>query len=126
MHYAVFNQKVSEFMSDLILAYPEIEHFKKLKGIFTLVKNVAEDKPAKLFKSYIADRYKEHITQKNEQFFLGFEDYHDDIKCVTEHPEYWNEFIQHLKVMWTTMHDDNKNAIWNYMILLTLLCENVS
>jgi hypothetical protein len=126
MNPTVFNQKVTEFMRDLIIAYPEIEHFKSLKALFTLVKNVAEDKPVQIFKTYIVRQYREHIMSRDENFFLNFDDYHKDIEVITQQPQYWNDFILQLKGMWTTMSADNKEAIWNYMSLLVLIADNIA
>jgi hypothetical protein len=113
-------------MTDLITAYPEVEPFKKLKAVVNLVKNIAEDMPLKLYKSYIVNRYKDKIMSKDEEFFLSFEGYHNDIKMVSQHPEYWNDFITQLKSMWGTMSNENKKVIWNYMTILTVIADNIS
>ena len=125
MDNTLFNKKVTEFMADLILAYPEIEQFKALKGAFTLLKNVSEDTPVKMFKTNVLSKYKKQIDERDEQFFLAREDYDEDISQVTSHVEYWKDFIQFLKKLWLTMNDENKEAIWNHLKVLTLIASQI-
>ena len=123
--YTIFNQKVTEFMNDLILAYPEIEQFKSLKAAFTVLKNVSEQTPLKYYNKYVVAKYRKQIKERDEEFFLKCKDY-DDIKDVSATPEYWEDFLEQLKIMWATMSADNKEAIWNYFTILTLLAEKVA
>jgi len=123
MAHLIFNQKVTEFMNDLILAYLEIEQFKSLKAALTLLKNISEKTPMQYFKQFILPKYGAQIKTRDEQFFLACNDYSGDIQQVATRPEYWEDFIDHLKSMWGTMSDDNKEAIWNYMTLLTAIAE---
>lgn len=124
----IFNQKVTEFMNDLILAYPEIEQFKSLKAAFSLLKNIDENKPIKYFKSYFLTKYGQRIKERDEQFFIECTDYNTDIRTISTSkcPEYWEDFIEHLKSMWSTMSPENKEVIWNYLAILTLIAEKIT
>ena len=112
-------------MNDLILAYPEIEQFKSLKAAFTLLKNVSDQTPLKYYKKFVTDKYGRQIKERDEDFFLQCKDY-DDIQQLSTQPEYWEDFLEQLKVMWQTMSYENKEAIWNYFSILTLLAEKVN
>lgn len=120
--YTIFNQKVTEFMNDLILAYPEIEQFKSLKAAFTVLKNVSEQTPLKYYNKYVVAKYRQQIKDRDEDFFLKCKDY-EDIKDVSSQPEYWEDFLEQLKTMWVPMSQENKEAIWNYFTILTVLAE---
>lgn len=112
-------------MTDLIVAYPEVEQFKKLKAIFTLVKNVSEDTPLKIFKEHVVRHFREYILNRDETFFMTFEGYHENLKSVSNHADYWYEFIVYLKQMWETMSKENKDAIWNHLVVLIMISDKL-
>jgi len=125
MNHALFNKKATEFLADLIQAYPEIEHFKTLKGAFTLLKNVSEDTPLRMFRTNVLSKYKKQIEDRDEQFFLQRDDYDEDIMQITTHIEYWKDFITNLKNLWKSMTPDNKDAIWNHLSFLTVIASHI-
>ncbi len=125
MNHAVFNKKATEFLADLIQAYPEIEQFKTLKGAFTLLKNVSEDTPLKMFQRNVLSKYSKEIEERDEHFFLQRDDYDSDIIQVTTHVEYWRDFITNLKSLWQSMSPENKEAIWNHLNFLTVIARQI-
>ena len=111
--YTCFNKKMSEFLVDLVNAFPQDNDFKTFKNSFNLVKIASEDKPFHMFHFYVSP-YKDKILSKDESFFIQ-KDYNSSSESVTQ------ELIQKLKTYWDTMNDGDKDTVWNYLGLLLKL-----
>jgi hypothetical protein len=119
MFYDLFNEKVEEFFRDLIVAFPHIQEFKKFKSGLTMLKNVDPKGPEHIFKAYVLNKYKDALLNKDESVFLNEEQY----EVYSSRKEHWLEFIDHLKTIWRTLDNDNKEVIWNYFHVLLVLSE---
>ena len=111
----VFNEKFSEFIKDLIETFPDDKDFKLCKQSFTLLQMVDEKKPAEMFQIY-AMKYKERITNKEENFFLKHE-FKEELEKSYD-PNFSVELLLKLKQCWKTLEQKNKDVIWSYLELL--------
>jgi hypothetical protein len=109
-YYQLFNNKMSEFIKDLINVFPEDKDFKLFKNSFDLLKINKEDQPCKVFSSVIKN-FKDQILIKDEDFFLK-RDYTDVIEV-----DVTTSLIDKLKNYWVALEND-KDIVWNYLILL--------
>ena len=113
----LFNNKADEFFKDLVVTFPDIQQFKTFKTAFTMMKNLDERKPIKIFNEYISANYKDVIMNKDESFFLVND---IDLSQSTQQ-EYWKEFIDNLRNIWKDLEEDNKTSIWKYFQVLIVL-----
>jgi hypothetical protein len=111
-YYQLFNNKMTEFIKDLINVFPEDKDFKLFKNSFDLLKLNKEDQPCKVFSSVI-QKFKDQILNKDENFFLK-RDYNDVMEVD---PDVTTSLIDKLKNYWIELGND-KEIIWNYLILL--------
>jgi hypothetical protein len=122
MFYDLFNDKVDEFFKDLITAFPHIQEFKKFKSGLTMLRNIDPKTPQSIFNSYVLSKYKEALLNKNECVFLDEQEF----EVYSTRKEYWLEFINQLKSIWTTLDDENKQVIWKYFHVLIVLSDKCS
>jgi hypothetical protein len=121
----LFNVKLKEFINDLITVYPQDEDLYKFKTSVNMLLLVNEKQVIKIFKDFVYPKYKDHILNRDEKFFLTH-DYTDDVSAVgatEQSPEFTDQLIVKIKSYWETMKDENKNIIWNYFTLLIKLVE---
>ena len=74
-----------------------------------------------LFKNHITFKYKTHILDKNEDFFLTNTFQEERLNVSNEN--YANELIKRLKDHWNQIDDKNKETIWKYFQVLVVLSE---
>jgi calcineurin-like phosphoesterase family protein len=124
IYYDLFNDKISEFLRDLIQSFPDITEFKKFKSGLNLVINVDPSSTQVMFNSFVVSKYKNAILSKDDVFFLEDE----DIDVGTNRKDYWINFINQLKSLWKTIDKNNKDIIWKYLHVLCILsdkCQNI-
>ena len=124
-----FNEKFEEFLKDLIICFPDDKDFKMFKHSFNLLKMVDKKQSIKFFKVY-GPKYKEHIDNKSEQFFLEHE-FKEEIEHVQHLNSETNQDITYqlmikLKSYWKNLNNENKEVIWKYLQLLYKLDEKIS
>lgn len=113
----MFNNKMSEFIKDLIEVFPNDKDFKLAKNSFNLCKLTDEKAPAKLYHDMIKP-FKQHILAKNDSFFLT-NDYSDIIQNDTDVS---TELIIKLKSYWVSLREE-KDVVWQYLTLLTRISD---
>ena len=77
-----FNTQLDRLLENLINYFPENDNFKNFQTIFSLLKTTNPRKIKTLFKTYVTDKYKTQILEKNEDFFMenNFEEEKSNIK----------------------------------------------
>jgi hypothetical protein len=116
-YFQLFNNKMNEFIRDLINVFPDDKDFKLFKNSFDLLKIANEEQPCKVFYN-VTQKFKQHILEKNEIFFLE-KDYTDIIETDTD---ITTSLINKLKNYWTLLEND-KQTVWNYLIVLVKLSD---
>ncbi len=111
-----FNKLVDNFLTDLQSILPDETEVTVLKSQIAVATMWSENKILKSFVDYVYP-YKEHIMEKNEEFFLG-----DDI---SEKKDYLSEAL-HMADLWQNkLSDDNKDVVWKYFQVMVVLAEKV-
>jgi hypothetical protein len=118
-----FNEKLVEFVKDLILLYNDndLYNFKNSINMITLID---ERKPIKIFRDVIVNKYKKQLFTKDEQFFLEHH-YDDEMACreKKEEVDMSTNLVVKIKSYWKDLTNENKEIIWKYFKLLVILCE---
>ena len=124
----LFNNKLTEFLKQLISTFPSDSDFKLFQVSVRVLKLADEKKPLELFNSGLTDEYKDNIRNKNEAFFLK-SDYSDVLNNENlkeyNNDNVSNKLINKFKVYWVNFDDDNKNTVWDYFTILLKICDKV-
>lgn len=97
-----------EFLNDLDLISPNDTTLLWLRGAVTVI---SRESLVNQYISYIK-KYKDQIYKKNENFFIEKSNNKNDESFIGKE-------ISKVRSMWPNITEDNKNCIWNYLILLT-------
>lgn len=117
--YNKFNEKMLEFSKDLCDGFPTVTEFSRLRTGILLLQNVEPKALERMFRSYVLTKYRNHLMNKDETFFLE----HQEFEISSSRTDYWLGIIAELKSMWLTLTDDNKNIIWKYFQIMTILSD---
>lgn len=121
----LFNNKLNEFLKELISTFPEDPDFKLFQTSVRVIKLANEKKPLELFNSGLTPDYKENIRSRNEKFFLD-NDYSDVLSnpnLTNTDDDVNNKLINKLKGYWSKLDEDNKNIVWQYFSILLKICD---
>ena len=118
-----FNEKLVEFVKDLILLYNDNDLYN-FKNSINMVNMIDERKPIKIFRDVIVNKYKKQLFTKDEQFFLEHH-YDDEMACreKKEEVDMSTNLVVKIKSYWKHLTNENKEIIWKYFKILVILCE---
>lgn len=107
-----FNIQLINLFKELTQMYTENKDFKLVKNqIMILSQTNTYELPIQTFELHISP-FREHLRNKNDDFFLEF-----DLSStpISE--------LNYIKEIWKTVGKDTKNAMWRYFIILDKLAE---
>lgn len=112
--YQLFNNKLTEFIKELIKTFPSDPDFKLFQTSIRVLLLADEKKPLQFFNKGLTDEYKENIRTQNEKFFLDH-DYqdvlnNDEVKADNIN----NKLVNKLKGYWKDLDEDNRKIVWEY------------
>lgn len=127
--YEIFNKKLQELLSDLIVVFPDDKDFKLFKNTVRLITLADVKKPLQMFKLSLTDEYKKNIEERNTDFFLN-NDYsdvlnNDIIKQTMNDDDVNKKLINKLKGYWKDLNDNNRDTIWSYFNVLLKLSNKI-
>lgn len=124
--YEIFNQKVGQFIDDVMLVFPEDGDLKLIKSGFNMIKNIKPKIIHNVFEEHVLRQYKQQILEKDEKFFLteNYEHFEEVLKEQDENVSLM-EIVDKVKSKWTTLSDENKTTIWNYLHIFVKLSEKI-
>lgn len=112
-----FNKIVDKFLNELHTILPDEKNIVIFQSQVSVAVMVDPNKVLKSFIKYGLP-YKEHIVNKNEDFFLGDK--------VSVKQDYMSEAL-HLKELWKNkLSDENKSVVWKYFQVMTVLAERAN
>lgn len=120
----VFNDKIYEFVTDLLVIYPNDEDLYAFKKGLRLIWIVDDRKTIRIFKKFILDNYKNELITRNETFFLEHSFESEINNYNREETDFSMQLMNRLKFYWKNLTCENKKTIYNYFDVLILLCEN--
>lgn len=117
---SAFNNIIINFIDDCVLVFPEEDDFKVFKrGLNVLIK-FNPKKILNIFKQYLV-LYRQKIEEKNEDFFL--ENDYDIVKKYNDKEIF--DIINKIKKYWKTLNNNNKDKIWEYLVLLVQISDKI-
>lgn len=117
----IFNNKLGEFINDLISIYDDSDLFA-FKTSLQMIICVDSKKPIRMFNKHVSIPYSERIVNTDDKFFLE-KDYTDDVESVGKDVNFNHGLVNKIKEFWKDMTDTNKEIVWKYLNLLVLLCD---
>ena len=110
--YVLFNLKFSEFVEDLIYICPEVEDLKTFRVALKMTTFANVKGAQKIFNESLVQPFGAQIEARDEEFFLkeGYSEFGCDFNIISN-----------LKKIWKKLDVDNKNMIWKYFQILTLI-----
>lgn len=106
-----FYRQFGDFLDQLTAAFPEDSDFRAYKvGLFLLQKTNPMIVPSEVVKHVVP--FEATVRARDADFFMKYEfsEYADDSAL--------DQVIRKLKNMWTTLSDNNKKVVWDYINLL--------
>lgn len=109
-----FNKIVNNFLDELQQILPEEKDIVIFKSQVDITIMINPNKILNSFIKYVYP-YKQNIMEKNESFFLG--------DGVSIQQDYMSNAI-HLTDLWKTkLSDTNKEIVWKYFQVMTIIAE---
>ena len=129
-YYESFNNKLDEFVKDLLQTFPDInKDLRMLKSTLTFTRNINIRLPQQVFNEHVAKPFGEYIAKKDEHFFLKH-DYEDVVTNLSSMESVGGlaasdvdamDIIGKLKAVWSDMSAENKEIVWKYLAVLMYL-----
>lgn len=113
-----FNDKSSEFVSDLCRLVPNDADFRAFKTSLALMTAVDPSKAIRMFASLVSVPYRGYIEGRDDQFFLSerFRDSHSD--------NFVQALISKVSSYWTNeITDEERRVVWDYLTVLHALAD---
>ena len=118
---SMFNEKLKDFLKDVIVVCPNVSEIKiLLTGLNLLDKKDIQ----KNFNENVVIPYEKFIMARDEDFFVNNRSFSEDQKQWGD-SNMIGELIQRLKDNWISLSPQNKNAIWDHLTILVVLCKRV-
>jgi len=117
--YNLFNEKILEFAKELCDVFPNVQEFKRFRSVVLMLQNIEPKTLENIFKTYVLDKYKDKLLQKEESFFLD----HQEYEIYSQRTDYWLSFIEQIKNMWQTLDADKKEIVWKYFHVLIVISD---
>lgn len=129
-YYEIFNNKLVNFINDLIIVFPDDNDFKLFKNTIKLLKLANKKLLLEYFKIGVNDEFKNNIINKNENFFLN-NNYssvldNEQIGHVINKDNINEKLISKLKKYWTQLNEENIEIVWSYFNILLEISEKIN
>jgi hypothetical protein len=109
-----FNKMIDNFLSELHTILPNEKDIVIFQSQLSVATMLNEKKILNSFVEFVYP-YKNHILEKNEDFFMS--------DTIDVDKDYLSDSI-HLKELWKTkLSDENKEVVWKYFQVMVLLSE---
>jgi accessory colonization factor AcfC len=116
-----FNDHFMDFINDIQSVFPEDLDILTAKNALTLVRKANPKMIVKIWKVYIANKYKREIELGNLEFFMN-KDYSSDVS-VAANSDKIMESINRLREPIKNMSKDNQDKVMKYIQNLSKLSE---
>jgi accessory colonization factor AcfC len=116
-----FNDHFMDFIDDIQSVFPEDIDVLTAKNALTLIRKANPKMIVKIWKVYIANKYKREIESGNLEFFIN-KDYSTDVS-VAANSDKIMESINRLRDPIKNMSKDNQDKVMKYIQNLSKLSE---
>ena len=116
-----FNDHFLEFLNDVQSVFPEDPDILSAKNALTVIRKANPKMIVKIWKTFIADKYRDQILAGNIGFFID-KDYGADV-LASQNSDKIMESINRLREPIRNMGPDNQAKVMKYIQNLTKLSE---
>jgi hypothetical protein len=116
-----FNDHFSDFINDVQSVFPEDHDILTAKNALTAIRKANQKMIVKIWKAFIADKYREEIEAGDITFFAN-KDYSSDVS-VSQNSDKIMESIDRLRTPIKNMSPENQAKTMKYIQNLTKLSE---
>jgi hypothetical protein len=118
---AAFNDHFLEFLNDVQSVFPEDVDILTAKNALTAIRKANPKMIVKIWRVFIAEKYRDQILAGNISFFID-KDYGDDVSTA-QNSDKIMESINRLREPIRNMGPDNQAKVMKYIQNLTKLSE---
>ena len=118
---AAFNDHFLEFLNDIQSVFPEDADILTAKNALTAIRKANPKMIVKIWKAFIAEKYRDQILAGNISFFID-KDYGADVSTA-QNSDKIMESINRLREPIRNMGPDNQAKVMKYIQNLTKLSE---
>jgi len=118
-----FNDHFLEFLNDIQCVFPTDPDILAAKNALTLIRKANPKMIVKIWKTFIADKYRDQIEANDITFFLS-KDYSTDVSTA-QNSDKIMESIDRLREPIKNMGPDNQAKVMKYIQNLTKLSDMV-
>lgn len=111
-----FNVTAQEFVTQLCTLFPDVVNFQRFRTGLSLLVACSPNQPQNIFDMYVAQKYKDKILAKDENFFMT-----TDYDINDDDGNQWSSFINVLCQLWRNLDTNNKESIWKFFGVLIVL-----
>jgi hypothetical protein len=110
-----FFKQLTEFVGQLEEMFPEDPDFAVFQTFLGLVQRTNPQMILSTIREHVVDKYETQITSRDEDFILKYTggDYDSEVMNI----------VSKLRTYWTTLSESSKQAMWQYLHVLTQLCK---
>ena len=122
-----FNDHFLEFLHDIQSVFPEDHDILSAKNALVAIRKANPKMIVKIWKAFIADKYRDEIASGNIDFFIN-KDYSSDVSSAQGSDKIM-ESIDRLRAPIRNMGPENQAKVMKYIQNLTklsVLCESIS
>lgn len=110
-----FFKQLTEFVTQLEEMFPDDPDFAVFQTFLGLAQRTNPQMILATIREHVVDKYETQIASRDEAFILSYEasEYDSDVMNI----------VSKLRTYWKTLSEPSKNAMWQYLHVLTQLCK---
>ena len=110
-----FFKQLTEFVSQLEEMFPDDPDFAVFQTFLGVVQRTNPQMILATIREHVVDKYEAQIASRDEEFILNYNssEYDSDVMNI----------VSKLRTYWKTLTEPSKNAMWQYLHVLTQLCK---
>ena len=110
-----FFKQLTEFVSQLEEMFPDDPDFAVFQTFLGLVQRTNPQLILGTIQEHVVNKYEAQIASRDEAFILTYDskEYDGDVMNI----------VSKLRTYWKTLTEPSKNAMWQYLHVLTQLCK---
>ena len=110
-----FFKQLVEFVGQLENMFPDDPDFAVFQTFLGVVQRTNPQMVLATIREHVVTKYEAQIASRDEEFILNYNssEYDSDVMNI----------VSKLRTYWKTLSEPSKNAMWQYLHVLTQLCK---
>jgi len=110
-----FFKQLTEFVVQLEEMFPDDPDFAVFQTFLGFVQRTNPQMILSTIRDHVVTKYEAQILNRNEEFILSYDakEYDGEVMNI----------VSKLRTYWKTLSEPSKNAMWQYLHVLTQLCK---